>query len=583
MVKRFRSYAAFALLFLVVLFTTGCEKITSDSGHSNQDFEKLTRELFCREVSSNTISLHYTLQNPEEYGIKAQQASFGNCDVSQTAQKTVIENESAALDRFSKENLSVENKLTYDVLRYYLDMADKGVSYCLYEEPLSPVNGAQTQIPLLLSEYRLQETEDVKTYLQLMESVPAYLESVEVFEKKKAAAGLLMSDAILGMVVDQCEAFVNMKENNYLYATFVERLNAMEQLDGQEKDAYIRDNAKAVAEYVLPAYDKLIAELKSMMGKGTNKNGLCYFPEGKSYYEWLAVKQTGSSKTVTQMQEATKAQMLSDLEDMEKILGLGTDQAKETAALPGDNPVTMLNDLEKNTEKYFPKAPAVTSRIKYVPTALEEHMSPAFYMIPTIDNVTENIIYVNKSQMQNNLMLYTTLAHEGYPGHLYQTMYYSNQNPSPIRQILDFGGYVEGWATYSEMMSYYFAPLTSEQAVLLQKNSSFILGLYALADMGIHYDGWTFYDTTQFFAGYGIKDADALESIWNLIIGDPGNYLKYYIGYLEFLEMKKDLMEKQGDDFSQKAYHEAVLKVGPAPFSIVKEYAVNYYLKEGVL
>ena len=193
-------------------------------------------------------------------------------------------------------------------------------------------------------------------------------------------------------------------------------------------------------------------------------------------------------------------------------------------------------------------------------------------MIPAIDNAEENVIYINQSQMHDDLTLFTTLAHEGYPGHLYQTVYYESTDPAPLRSIMDFGGYVEGWATYAEMGSYYLTPLPKEQATLLQKNSSIILGLYALADMGIHYDGWSRMDTVAFFSNYGITDAETVERIYDLIIGSPGNYLKYYIGYIEFLELKKDWAEEKGENFSQKEFHEAVLGVGPAPFKIVEKY-----------
>ena len=203
---------------------------------------------------------------------------------------------------------------------------------------------------------------------------------------------------------------------------------------------------------------------------------------------------------------------------------------------------------------------------------MEEHLSPAFYMIPAIDNIGENVIYINQGHMGNDLTLFTTLAHEGYPGHLYQTVFYESTDPDPIRSLMDFGGYVEGWATYAEMGSYYLAPLSREQAVILQKNSSIILGLYALADMGIHYDGWSRMDAIAFFSNYGITDADTVEEIYELIIGSPANYLKYYIGYVEFLELKKDWVEEKGEKFSQKEFHEAVLEVGPAPFEIVEDY-----------
>ena len=174
--------------------------------------------------------------------------------------------------------------------------------------------------------------------------------------------------------------------------------------------------------------------------------------------------------------------------------------------------------------------------------------------------------------MPDSLSLFTTLAHEGYPGHLYQTTYYSATSPDPVRNVLSFGGYTEGWATYSEMLSYYFTPLTREQALLTQRNASVILGLYALADIGIHYDGWSLLDTVAFFRDYGIRDTSTVEEIYSLIVTDPGNYLKYYIGYVEFLELKKDAIKKWGDKFSQERFHKAVLDVGPAPFDILRKY-----------
>ena len=88
--------------------------------------------------------------------------------------------------------------------------------------------------------------------------------------------------------------------------------------------------------------------------------------------------------------------------------------------------------------------------------------------------------------------------------------------------------------------------------------------------MGIHYDGWNLLDTVAFFQGYGITDTATIEDIYDLIIADPGNYLKYYIGYVEFLELKKDAIEAWGDDFTQKRFHKAVLDIGPAPFEILR-------------
>ena len=551
------------------LLFTGCS--VSTNTNQNKTFQSFTKEVFCQEVSSNSISLHYSLKEPEKYGIKEAPVTFGGFTTDSNEAAASLENLRAALDRFSYDSLSVENQLTYDVLDYYLNMAENNTDYLLYDEPLGLVSGIQTQLPVLLSEYQFYDEEDVDTYLKLMQSTPEYFESLIAFEKQKSAAGLFMADYAADTVIAQCTAFMEMGESNYLISTFVERIKQLG-LSSEAQSRYIKRNAQMLQSYVLPAYNQLISAVQSLKGTGKNEEGLCHLPDGKAYYEQIVAESTGSEKTVPELEDLTRRQIISDLEAMEEVLNIAGDQAKETAAMEESNPVTILNELERKTGGAFPEPPETVTQVKYVPEAMEEHLSPAFYMIPAIDNTAENVIYVNQSHMSNNLTLYTTLAHEGYPGHLYQTVYYAGTDPDPLRSIFNFGGYVEGWATYAEMCSYYLSSLSKEQATLLQKNSSIVLGLYALADMGIHYDGWSRIDTVAFFKNYGIKDAKTIERIYELIIGSPGNYLKYYIGYVEFLELKKEWAAKKGNHFSQKEFHEAVLSVGPAPFALVEEY-----------
>ncbi len=567
-----RVISAFlAAVLLVSVLLTGCQSKTAQG--QNESFEKFTEAVFCQEVSSNTVSLHYTLKNPSEYGIENAPVTFGSFAADKKVRSAATENMQASLSEFSYEKLSRENQLTYDVLDYYLNLSMEENEYLLYEEPLSLVSGIQTQLPVLLSEYQFYNEEDVQEYLQLMQTTPEYFDSLIQFEQKKSEAGLFMADYAADTVIEQCEAFMGMNESNYLISTFVDRIQQMEELSEKEQSNYIQKNALMLQSYILPAYTKLVNAVRDLKGTGTNEEGLCNLPKGKDYYSLTVRAATGSEKTVEELEEMTKQQIIEDLEAMENVLGITAEQAKETAAVSQSEPSEILRGLESGIGTAFPELSDTQVEVKYVPEAMEEHLSPAFYMIPALDNTEENVIYVNKAQMGNNLTLYTTLAHEGYPGHLYQTVYYARTNPDPLRSIFNFGGYVEGWATYAEMGSYYLnSELTKEQATLLQKNNSIILALYALTDMGIHYDGWSRIDTAAFFKNYGITDVDVINQIYELIIGSPGNYLKYYIGYVEFLELKKEWLAEKGEDFSQKEFHKAVLDVGPAPFEIVEKY-----------
>lgn len=558
------------LLVILISFLSGNAFWSSlHAESSDRQFRTFTRSLFQTEVSANTISLHYTLRSPSDYGIADIPATYGSLSSDPVAAKASVRNVLSSLQEFDPDTLSSENALTFKILDTYLKNAFTGTDYLLYQEPLGPVSGIHTQLPVLLSEYSFYDTQDVETYLALLKETPSYFDSVIQFEQKKAASGLFMPDYQADSVLDTCQSFIDMGKENYLVSTFNERIASLDLLPENKKDSFRKENMKLVTEEIYPAYQNLITAIKSLKGKGMNEQGLSYFPYGKKYYEYLVRQTTGCNESISRLRLMTRAQILEDLSAMQKVLFPADAALTQASVLEQTPPDSMLDDLRSKITDTFPEIPDVDFQVKYVPESMQDYLSPAFYMIPAIDNLTENVIYINNGQTASGLNLYTTLAHEGYPGHLYQTVYFSASEPDPIRSILDFGGYVEGWATYAEMMSYYLAPLSKTEASLLQKNSSVILGLYALADMGIHYDGWSVTDTVRFFSDYGINDANAVQSVYELIIGSPANYLKYYIGYLKFYELKKEMADALGNQFSQKEFHRAVLDVGPAPFEIV--------------
>lgn len=558
------------LLVILISFLSGNAFWSSlHAESSDRQFRTFTRSLFQTEVSANTISLHYTLRSPSDYGIADIPATYGSLSSDSVAAKASVRNVLSSLQEFDPDTLSSENALTFKILDTYLKNASTGTDYLLYQEPLGPVSGIHTQLPVLLSEYSFYDTQDVETYLALLKETPSYFDSVIRFEQKKAASGLFMPDYQADSVLDTCQSFIDMGKENYLVSTFNERIASLDLLPENKKDSFQKENMKLVIEEIYPAYQNLITAIKSLKGKGMNEQGLSHFPYGKKYYEYLVRQTTGCNESISRLRLMTRAQILEDLSAMQKVLFPADAALTQASVLEQTSPDSMLDDLRSKITDTFPEIPDVDFQVKYVPESMQDYLSPAFYMIPAIDNLTENVIYINNGQTASGLNLYTTLAHEGYPGHLYQTVYFSASEPDPIRSILDFGGYVEGWATYAEMISYYLAPLPKTEASLLQKNSSVILGLYALADMGIHYDGWSVTDTVRFFSDYGINDPNAVQSVYKLIIGSPANYLKYYIGYLKFYELKKEMADAMGNQFSQKEFHRAVLDVGPAPFEIV--------------
>lgn len=561
----------FSFLLALSLTLTGCSQTILPS-NANSAFENFTMNLFKQDVASNTISLHYSLHNPQNYGITEAPVTFGSFDFNETTSLAALENCSAALEKFPYHSLSEKNQLTYDILSSYLETAGDCIPYMLYEEPLSPITGVQAQLPVLLAEYQFTCLEDAETYLALIATMPEYFSSLIKFEQKKSEAGLFMADYTVDAILQQCNAFIHMGEANYLLSTFEERLDTLDNVSDTERKDLITRNKELLTSAVLPAYENLINALEKLKGTGTNTQGLCFLPKGKDYYALVVARDTGSSRSIEAIEKLTYAQISSDLLDIQSVVANNPNLTQTSSILQSETPEEILNHLKEKISITFPDPAPVTTCVKYVPKALESYLSPAFYLIPAIDNTLENVIYINQASTPSGMDLFTTLAHEGYPGHLYQTTYFASTDPDPIRTILNFEGYVEGWATYAEMGSYFLSPLEKPYATLMQKNNSLILGLYAAADIGIHYKGWDIAQTLEFFGSYGIEDAEVIEEIYELIISDPGNYLKYYLGYLEILELKKDIIQKDEKNFSQKTFHKAVLDIGPAPFDVIRKH-----------
>ena len=520
----------------------------ADSSSANA-FDEFLLQLFRSEAALNTINLHFSLSSPESYGITEVPISLGS--ISSQASKenrAALENTTAALKRFDREKLSKPRQLTYDILSDYLAMEQKGTDFSLYEEYLNPSSGTQAQLPVLYEEYRFSSEDDIKTYLKLLPLTGSYFNQIIAFEKQKAAAGLFMSDAICKSVIEQCSRFADDGDDHYLILTFNKKVDAFKDLSDEQKTAYKKQNEKIVKEVIFPAYTSLASSLTSLLGSGKNEKGLCYLKHGRDYYEYLVYENTGCADSIADIQTMIGQKRLSDL--------------SEAAALTDSNP-SLWKDAQKASLSYAEPA----------------SVAPAYYITAPIDDYNANSIYINAKTDASTMRYFTTLAHEGFPGHLYQTIMSYQSGLPAIRSILNYPGYVEGWATYVEMMSYHYAGLREDAATLLALNQSALLSLYASTDIGIHYDGWSLADTIKFWNDYGISDPDTIAEIYRYIISEPANYLRYYVGYLQFLELKDYAKEIFGSDYNEISFHQAVLSIGPAPFQIVKDYLKDFYQK----
>ena len=560
-------------IFLAAVLSIIYAAILSPAGKNTGSFSEFCTTLFREEMKSNTMNLHFTLKNPKAAGIDSYEITLGSLSGdSPHNQARQLKKLSEELKKYSHRSLKGKERLTCRLLSDYISRQQNLAAYPYYDEPLTPSGGVTSQLPVLLAEYTFRNTRDIKDYLGLLSQMDTYFLGILDYEQKKADAGLFMSDEACVKVIEGCEVFTEHPDDNFLIDTFSNRLNAMDGLTDTQKNAYLKQHSKVLSDHVIPAYSQMIKGLTMLLGRGHNNWGLCNFPEGKAYYEAVVSADTGCDGSVedlfSQIAKARREDLTFCQNLLEKNPKLASQSPKPDAALKEEN--SMLSRLQKEILTDFPAPPQTEVEICHVDPALSEYLAPAFYITAPIDDISHNRIYINDAKNDTDIYYFTTLAHEGYPGHLYQTICTSSYGAPEVRSLLNYPGYTEGWATYTEMQSFYYAGLDPDLASLLQHNQAATLSLYATADIGIHYFGWEKEKNAAFWSEYGVDDTATVKRITDLILEEPGNYLKYYVGYLKFRQMREQLA-LENKSFSVSAFHEAILRTGPSPFSVLEE------------
>ena len=577
--KTYLLHIAASLFLLPFITFSGCfptidstppdNAFVSEIPSPTPSFEEFTLDIFRDEIVCDTISLHYTLAKPESYGIHDAPITLGSVSdtVSAPDNADVLYEQ---LTGYNRELLSTEEQLTYDSLERYLNLLMEDHFSPYLSELLGPVTGFQAQLPILLAEYRFDDSEDVDHYLALLSQVYEYFQEIAEFEKEKSKNGYFMDDATAEEIILQCRDFLTAPDDNFLISTFAERLSMLD-LPLSQKTEYIVKNQSLLHSCVFPAYELLIDTLTECLGTGKNPYGLSYYKGGKDFYALLVRASTGSDKTIPELK-----QLLTDAIDssfLTMATALGNDSSLYTTALhpvfPKTDPDEIIQYVVLKSEEDFPLIDCGDYEIKYIPKPLQNYVSPAMYLVPPADRYEPNVIYINPNPLYDTDTLFPTVVHEGYPGHLYQTVSTLSNGVNLLRYLLSPTGYEEGWATYVEHYCYKYAGFSDALTSFLQADQVGTLCLYALSDIYIHYDGYTRDQLSTLLAVYGFPK-ESSDIIYQTLISEPGAYLPYAIGLLEFFELQKEAKLLWEEDYSDYRFHAFLIETGPLPFSVLK-------------
>lgn len=541
--------------------------------HAKESFSDFEDELFQEMMSEDYTTLHFSLRDYQKYGIEKPDVNIG--DASWDDYEDSVEDCDEYLKKlqsFDYDSLSETEQKDYRTIAFYLERNKELNSYPYFDWAFNSAEGVIDNLLTTFTEFVFYEKEDIDDYLATLASVPAYLDQCLENTKKQAAKGYFLTDAMLKATEDAIEKFVDKKDDNELIKIFDENIDAFDGLSAEEKEAYKKKNREIVLNAYIPSYEKVAEELQKLKGSRKADYNVSSLDGGSEYYAALARYKTSIDADVETILDICTQYIEKSVDELYDIMQNHSEVTEET--LDFDSAEDVLSYLEGHLDA-FPVLDKVYYNVQYLDPSVANDSIVAYYLSPPVDDMRDNVIKINGDNVSDVLDLYTTLAHEGFPGHLYQTNYYIQQQPSLLRTQLTMMGYQEGWGMFAEGQALHVSGL-SEYASEYQKiNIELNYVLSAAVDLGVNGLGWSTKDVSKYLDRLDLNSSIA-KDLYDFTTLQPGTILPYGVGVAMFELLENKAKNALGNDFDQKAFNEVLLNDGNRPFEVVED-DVNAY------
>lgn len=541
--------------------------------HAEESFSDFEDELFQEMMSEDYTTLHFSLRDYQKYGIEKPDVNIG--DASWDDYEDSVEDCDGYLKKlqsFDYDSLSETEQKDYRTIAFYLERNKELNSYPYFDWAFNSAEGVIDNLLTTFTEFVFYEKEDIDDYLATLSSVPAYLDQCLENTKKQAAKGYFLTDAMLKATEDAIEKFVDKKDDNELIKIFNENIDAFDGLSAEEKEAYKKKNQEIVLNAYIPSYEKVAEELQKLKGSRKADYNVSSLDGGSEYYAALARYKTSIDADVETILDICTQYIEKSVDELYDIMQNHSEVTEET--LDFDSAEDVLSYLEGHLDA-FPVLDKVHYNVQYLDPSVANDSIVAYYLSPPVDDMRDNVIKINGDNVSDVLDLYTTLAHEGFPGHLYQTNYYIQQQPSLLRTQLTMMGYQEGWGMFAEGQALHVSGL-SEYASEYQKiNIELNYVLSAAVDLGVNGLGWSTKDVSKYLDRLDLNSSIA-KDLYDFATLQPGTILPYGVGIAMFELLENKAKNALGNDFDQKAFNEVLLNDGNRPFEVVED-DVNAY------
>lgn len=541
--------------------------------NAEKSFADFEDTLFKDLMESDYTTMHFALKDYAKLNIEKPELNIG--DARWEDYEETVEESQAYLDElheFDYDSLTDTEKKDYQTIEAYLYQQINLNSYPYFDWAFNSSTGVIDNLLTTFTEFVFYEKEDFDDYLEVLASVPDYLDQCLENTKKQAEKGYFLTDTMLQDTEDAIDKFVEKTDDNELIRIFDENVDAFDGLSDSEKKTYKEKNRDIVLNSYIPAYKKVGEELLKLKGSRDGEYNVSSLEDGADYYQAYAQYQTSMNTDVDTMLDVCTQFLNQSIIEFYDLVSSHSDGINEEINLESAEDV--LTYLEQHLDN-FPELQKVDYNVKYLDPSVASDSVVAYYLTPPIDDIQENVIKVNGDNISDTTDLYIALSHEGFPGHLFQFNYYYSTNPANIRTQITMMGYQEGWAMYASSQALSVSNLNTYSSEYQKLNNEINYVLDAAVDLGVNGLGWSTSDISDYLNNLGLSE-DSAKSLYDYVTEYPGVLLSYGVGVAMF-ELLQDKAENAlGDDFDQKEFNTVILNDGPRTFELVEE-DVNAY------
>ena len=573
-----------AVIFLAVMMTF-LSAVPAYAG--SDEFSDHLYDEWKETVESDYLTMHSSVYDWRELGLTKPEVTFGDISID-SFRETVSYAEEALekLHEFDIEELDETEWHDYMAFEAYLENSIDMYSYPEFQFMFRPFTGYLINVIDYFADFMFYEKQDVEDYLTLIEELPSYIDQMKKFTEAQAKEGYFLDDLGYTDAMSELNEMIEKGENGPLVVNFENNIDGFDGISDAEKAEYKERNRTLISESIIPAIRDVRAFLSELKGSRSVQSGALieYEPgegtaDGLEYYKALVKYSASSSDSLENIFDYLTKAITESYDYLDWLFENDTEFTSPGKIAGMESIEDVFSYLRANMQG-FPEGPDVDYTPSYLPPGSND-FAMAYYIPAPVDNIRQNIIRVNKQNTNDLNTLYYVLAHEGFPGHLYQfTWYQASEGYKPLRHELTFMGYEEGWANYVERTMLLRSGLDKTSAEYLYLSEILSFMIYAASDIAVNGLGYDQEELSEYIENVGFDPAYA-EELYELSVEMPGSYIPYGYGAARFLEFRERAEQALGDDFDEEEFHEVLLTYGPRPFELVEEDLEAYVESKG--